>query len=155
MRVSHSLCKQRNAVAVCCVKYSSYITKQYYVHTKTKQMSLQTIDKNRLLLNMNLSFILGHTIKGFIVQYLAEHEVPFLACCDRIRICPSDLNCVRNAVSIIVHSEGKSYMLSHNTILGVQEGPKFWDRAQTVSSLFSSLHNGLRLGKCLWRSFGG
>jgi len=49
-------------------------------HMKNKQVSIQTTDKNRLSLNLNFSFILRNTVMGFIVRYLAKHEVPFLAC---------------------------------------------------------------------------
>jgi len=51
-------------------------------HTKNKQLSIQTIDKHRLLLNLNFSFILRHTIMRFVVRYLTKHEFLFLACCD-------------------------------------------------------------------------
>jgi len=55
-------------------------------HTKNKQVLIQTTDINRLLLNLNFLFIFRHTIMGFVVRYLAKHEVLFLACCDCMRM---------------------------------------------------------------------
>ena len=86
MTVSQSLSKDRNAVFVCCDTYSYSITSSIMSRTKNKEESIQTIDKNRLLLKLNFAFILRHTVMGFVVRYLAKHEVPFLACCDCLRI---------------------------------------------------------------------
>jgi hypothetical protein len=75
-------------------------------HIKIKKVSIQTTDKNRLALKLCFSIILKHTIMGLVVRYLATQEVLLLACCDvHAHACASDISCVPNAVSIIMHNK--------------------------------------------------